>query len=203
MANLLRSASGSDTANTALAATFYFLSHHRQVLARLSEEIRSTFPDLDSIVCGPSLQKLYYLRACLDESMRLCPPVPMHLPQEVLSGGLRVNKEFFPTGTVIGIPTYALHHNEEYFEQPFAYRPERWLPNHGPNAEQEGVSSEVLALQKKAFVPFSLGPRACIGRNVALMELEIGIARTLWLYDIRLAPGTEHICMGPEGEYKV
>ena len=196
-------ATGSDTANTALAATFYFLAHHPNVLARLSSDIRDAFPDVESIVSGPRLQKLRYLRACLEESMRLCPPVPMHLPREVLAGGLKVDDHVFPAGTVVGVPTYALHRSEEHFEDPFSYRPERWLLRSATEARSNGVTEEVLARQRRAFVPFSLGPRACIGRGFALMELEISIARILWLYDIRNAPGTEELGKGPQGEYKI
>ncbi|KAE8396217.1 cytochrome P450 [Aspergillus alliaceus] len=201
-ANLLLGA-GFDTANTALAATFYFLCKHPEVLARLTSEIRDAFPDVESIVSGPSMQKMTYLRACLNESMRLCPPVPMDLPREVLPGGLRVIDHYFPAGTIVGVPTYSLHHNDAYFDDPFVYDPSRWYLRGSADREGEGVSAEVLARQREAFAPFSIGPRACIGRSVALMELEVGLARALWLYDLRLAPGMEQIGVGPHGEYKI
>ena len=128
----------------------------------------------------------------------------MLLPREVQSGGLQVDGHFVPAGTIVGVPTYALHHSENHFHEPFAYRPERWLLK-GSSAVRDGkgVSEETMALQKEAFVPFSIGPRSCIARSVALMELELSIARALWLYDIRLAPGTEHIGVGSHGEYKI
>ncbi|KAH8430736.1 cytochrome P450 [Aspergillus melleus] len=196
---------GFDTANTALAATFYFLCKHPPVLTRLSTEIRTAFSTLESIVSGPTMQQMVYLRACISESMRLCPPVPMDLPREVQPGGLRVMNQYFPPGTIVGVPTYSLHHDEAYFDDPFAYRPSRWLLHGSPVCQgDEGVSAEILARQKEAFVPFSLGPRACIGRNVAWMELEVGLARALWLYDIRIAPGREHVGVAKRGgEYMI
>ncbi|KAI9040037.1 cytochrome P450 [Aspergillus affinis] len=60
---------GFGTANTALAATFYFLYKHPLVLMRLSAEIRSTFSSVERIVCGTSMQRMVYLRACLNESV--------------------------------------------------------------------------------------------------------------------------------------
>ncbi|CAI7651341.1 unnamed protein product [Penicillium manginii] len=192
---------GSDTANTALTATFYFLSHHPSILSRLTTEIRSTFTTLESIVPSFTLSAHSYLRACIEESMRLCPPIPMDLPREVLPGGLYLDEDhFFPAGTVLGVPTYALHHDEEYFARPFQYDPSRWLLRENGG---EGVSAEVMTHQRKAFVPFSLGPRACIGRSLAIVELEISIARVLWMYDLRLAPGTEGLGVGRDGEYKM
>jgi cytochrome P450 len=107
--------------------------------------------------------------------------------------------EYLPEGTVVGVPTYTLHHDNRYFQQPFKYNPSRWLEK-----EEAGeVDAETIALQRKAFIPFSLGPRGCIGRNVALFELYLAVARVMFLYDVRLAPGMEHLGVGPSGEYKI
>ncbi|MCJ1371098.1 hypothetical protein MMC20_002313 [Loxospora ochrophaea] len=199
---------GSDTANTALASIFYFLSHHPSVLTRLTTIIRNSFPTVESIVSGPVLASSTYLRACVDEALRLCPPIPMPLPREVLSGGLHVDGEFFPQGTIVGVPTYTLHHSSAHFDRPFAYEPSRWLVKNSsekvPGGEDgEGQTEETVALAREAFVPFSVGPRACIGRNVALLELQVGVARTLWLYNMRIVPGTESLGVGVAGEYKM
>jgi len=158
----------------------------------------------EGYVSGPLLQKMTYLRACLDESMRLCPPIPMLLPREVLPGGLHVNQHFFPAGTIVSVPMYALHHSTEHFDRPFAYDPSRWLLRGSAAArEGEGVSADVLTRQKRVFVPFSLGPQACIGRNVALLVVEVSITRALWLYDVRIVPGMEHPGVSREGEYRI
>ncbi|GKZ31767.1 hypothetical protein AbraIFM66950_000552 [Aspergillus brasiliensis] len=195
---------GSDTTNTTLTAIFYYLAHNPAILARLSAEIRAVFPTLEAIVAGPDLSQIAYLHACIDETMRACPPVPTDLPREVLPGGLRVGEWRFPVGTVVAVPIYALHHSEEHFDRPFVYDPSRWLLYGSKGTEQgEGVSAEVLSRQRQAFVPFSIGPRACIGRSVAILELELTISRALWLYDIRLAPGTEQLGIGHQGEYKI
>ncbi|RAH79464.1 benzoate 4-monooxygenase cytochrome-like protein P450 [Aspergillus japonicus CBS 114.51] len=198
---------GAETANTALAATWYFLAHHPAVRARLTDRVRAHFPTLEAIVAGPGLAagQMGYLRACIEESMRLCPPVPMDLPREVLPGGLRVLEWHFPAGTIVGVPTYALHHSPAHFDRPFVYDPSRWVLRGSETADSdaEGVSPAVMARQRAAFAPFSIGPRACIGRNVAMLELEVSVARVLWLYDLRLTPGMEHLGVGHEGEYKM
>ncbi|PWY76985.1 cytochrome P450 [Aspergillus heteromorphus CBS 117.55] len=97
------------------------------ILTRLTTAIRTAFPTLVDIVAGPRLMQLSYLRACIEESMRLCPPAPSDLPREVLPGGLQVGKWHIPAGTVVGVPAYPLHHSEEYFDRPFVYDPSRWL----------------------------------------------------------------------------
>ncbi|PQE13704.1 Isotrichodermin C-15 hydroxylase protein [Rutstroemia sp. NJR-2017a BVV2] len=195
---------GSDTANTAVTATFYFLSQHREVLDRLTATIRSTFSDVESIVQGPALNSMKYLRACIDESLRLCPPVPMPLQREVLPGGLQVDGHHFAAGTTVGVPTYSLHHNVKYFDRPFVYDPSRWLIKDTPGVlENEGRTQEEVSRAREAFAPFSIGPRSCIGKSVALIELCIGISRVLWLYDLRIAPGYEKVGVGRHGEYKM
>lgn len=127
----------------------------------------------------------------------------MLLPREVGSGGLHCMGHEFPEGTVIGVPTYALHHNELYFSNPFEYDPSRWLVKEESEGETEGSSLEVHARQRQAFIPFSLGSRACIGRNVALFEVYVCVARVLFMYDIRIQPGMEHLGVGTMGEYQI
>jgi cytochrome P450 len=109
----------------------------------------------------------------------------------------------FPEGTIIGVPTYVLHHNELYFDRPFEYNPSRWLVKGEGDDAAEGNSPEIIARQRQAFIPFSLGPRACIGRNVALFEVYMCVARALFLYDLRMQPGTEHLGVGTGEEYKI
>lgn len=118
---------GSDTANSALTCIFYFLSQHLLIRERLTAIIRSAFPDFESISHGPALDSMVYLRACIYESMRLCPPVPMPLPREVLPGGLQVNGHQFQEGAIVGALTYSLHHSALHFDQPYVYDPARWL----------------------------------------------------------------------------
>ena len=127
----------------------------------------------------------------------------MLLPREVCSGGLHVMGHEFAEGTIIGVPTYVLHHNELYFDRPFEYDPSRWLVKGESEDAADGNDPEIIARQRQAFIPFSLGPRACIGRSVALFELYISVARVLFLYDLRMQPGTEHLGVGVQGEYKI
>jgi cytochrome P450 len=106
--------------------------------------------------------------------------VPSHLPRDVLSGGITIDGELFPAGTVVGVPMYAIHNNPDYFPDPFAFKPERWI-------ESSSNPSEAIANARRAFNPFSTGTRQCSGRNLAYMQLKLTLAHLLWRFDLREA----------------
>jgi cytochrome P450 len=175
---------GSDTSSTALAGAFFYLTHNPIALQRLEREILSTFSELEEIHSGPELTSCAYLRACIDEAMRMSPPVGGILPREVLPGGLLIDGHQIPAGTVVGVPTYAIHHNTTYFPLPFTYNPERWISN-----SSESTTKEDVDMAQSAFCPFSVGPRGCIGKGLAYTELLTALARTVFMYEMRLADG--------------
>jgi cytochrome P450 len=181
-ASLLISA-GADTTSITLSATLFYLLHYPVALERATTEVRSAFTSIDEIRGGKTLNELIYLRACIDETLRLSPPVPSHLPREVLSGGLTVDRHYFPKGTVVGTAPYAIHHCQEYYPEPFVFRPERWMVD---EKTQGGASAQSVATARAAFCPFSLGPRGCIGKTIAYLEAMLALANLLFLYDIRL-----------------
>jgi cytochrome P450 len=176
---------GSDTTSTALANAFFYLVHNPSTLEKATAEVRKTFPDAEEIHSGPELSSCMYIRAVLDEGMRMGPPVGGILPREVLTGGITVDNTTIPAGIVIGTPHYAIHHNPEYYPEPFVFRPERWIADSSAHVTEESV-----ALARSAFCPFSVGPRGCIGKGMAYTELTMSLARVLFTYDMRLAPGT-------------
>ncbi len=194
---------GSDTTSTALASAFFYLVHNPEKLAKATKEVRERFGNVEEIVKGQTLGDLIYLRAVLDEGMRLSPPVGGMLPREVLAGGLEVDGEKLPAGIDVGTPHYAIHHNPAYYPRPFDFVPERWIAGEDAGialpSGQRVTSKEDVEVAKKAFAPFSVGPRACIGKNLAYAELLLSLGRTLWLYDIRQAPGT-HVGEGKYGK---
>ncbi|KAK3938977.1 Isotrichodermin C-15 hydroxylase [Diplogelasinospora grovesii] len=180
---------GSDTTSTAMAATLFYLVRNASALAKATAEVRSKFSNLEEIHQGSQLTSCTYLRACIDEAMRLSPSVGGLLPREVLPGGITVDGEAIPAGTVVGTPHYAIHHNPEYYPRPFAFVPERWIPD--AKGETGVVSEDDVARAQSAFCPFSIGPRGCIGKGLAYIEMATTLARVLFLYDIRRAVGVE------------
>ena len=185
---------GSDTTSTAMAATFFYLAHNEAALRKCIKQVRETFEYVEEIVNGAKLHACNYLRACIDEAMRMSPPVGGGLPRTVLPGGITIDGHFVPEGIDVCVPHYTLHHNECCFPDPFSYIPERWLPDQAP-MYLAGYVQKAHA----AFCAFSIGPRGCIGKGLAYAELMTTLARCLWLYDIRLAPG-EHSGEGGQNE---
>ena len=78
---------GSDTTSTCISAMTFYLVRHPDVLKKLQDEVRNAFEDLDEIKSGPKLNGLTYLRACIDEGLRMSPPVPGILARVTLPGG--------------------------------------------------------------------------------------------------------------------
>jgi cytochrome P450 len=176
---------GSDTTSTAMAGTFFYLAHNQTAMRKLCKEIREKFSDVEEIVTGPKLGSCSFLRACIDETMRMTPPVAGILPRQVLAGGMDVDGHHIPAGMDVGVPIYAIHHNPTCFPQPFEYLPERWLSDASANPLHDRLPDA-----QAAFTPFSIGPRGCIGKGLAYVELTVTIARVLFLYDLRIAPGS-------------
>lgn len=178
-----------DTINTALAGLFFYLSRNPEAYRKLAAEIRTTFNSSEEIVNGPKLTGCQYLRVCIDEALRMSPPVPGTLWRELYpeeKKTMAANKQTFtidgqavPYDTQVGVSAYCIHHNEKYFPEPFAFRPERWLE----------ADKETLRRMHSAFLPFSVGPRGCAGKSFAYLEISLVFAKTLWLMDFKTAPG--------------
>lgn len=181
-----------------MSSVWFYLMHNPNALDRLQQSIRSDYNSVDEIQYDAKLKGNSYLHACIDEALRLTPPVCFMPPREVCAGGATVAGSLVPQGTIIGVPFYALFHNKEYFAHPWEFRPSRWL---SADEGGDGLPAEALARQRQAFVPFSVGLRGCIGKNLALMEMYVSVARVLFVYDVRLAPGITSVGCGANGEY--
>ncbi|ETS84606.1 hypothetical protein PFICI_02631 [Pestalotiopsis fici W106-1] len=155
---------GSETTATALSAATFFLTMHPNVLQKLTQEIRTSFESEDAINIQ-GVQKLDYMLAVLDETMRLHPPPPVANLRQACPGGTR-----------IGVWHWAMFRNPNNFLLPNSFIPERWLGD-----------KRFINDNKQSFQPFSYGPRNCIGKNLAYVEMRIIMARLIWNFDMFLA----------------
>ncbi|KAI1453478.1 cytochrome P450 [Annulohypoxylon moriforme] len=181
---------GATTLSAALSALFFYLSRHPAVYARLATEIRTTFAD-EVIQNGPLLSGCKYLRAVIDETMRISPPFVgtfWREPHSSYTEPFVVDGHVIPRGVAVGVNPYCVMHNELYYPEPFEFRPERWL---GPEAGATGNPEEeqARATVRGAFTPFALGDTACLGKGLAYNEISLVIAKTLWYFDFEKAPG--------------
>jgi cytochrome P450 len=171
--------SGSDTTATSLASIFFYLSHYPDTYAKARDEVRRAFSSADEISLGAKLNSCTYLRMCIDESMRITPPIGASLFREAGPGGVTVDGHHFPAGIDVGTSIYSIHHNADYFPRPHRFMPERWA------AGAEHVPGGASA----ALNPFSLGPRGCIGKSLAIVEIMLTMAAVIWHYDFKLVDG--------------
>lgn len=170
---------GADTTAALLCAALFYLSRNPDPYAKLVHEIRTSFDAGDDIKVGPKLSSCKYLRATIDETLRIAPPAPGTLWRErptTDKSSLVIDGHVIPPGVQVGVNTYALLHNEEYFPEPFNFLPERWL---APVQDKSMLD---------AFVPFSIGSRGCAGKAMAYTQSSLVLARVLWYFDFEAAP---------------
>lgn len=175
---------GGDTSSTAMAGLFHYLARNPDCYRKLAEEIRSTFESGADIKGGTQLNSCRYLRACIDEALRMSSPVSGVLWREQSpddKNDFIVDGHVVPRGTRVGVSAYCIHHNEDYFPEPFKFEPERWIPNE--NGEFNGRAN------KSAFIPFSAGARSCAGKALAYLETSLVIAKAMYYFDFEFAPG--------------
>ncbi|SOV03811.1 related to Benzoate 4-monooxygenase [Ustilago sp. UG-2017a] len=171
---------GSDTTATSLTIFFGYLLDNPPCYTKLRQEINDAADSgqLSSPVKYAKGAQLEYLQACIKEALRLSPPISMDLPRYVPSGGAIIgrNPKPIPAGATVGISPYVLHRNKEAFGfDAEIYRPERWL---------EGGEDGRKATERYNMT-FGGGSRACIGKNISLMELSKIIPEILLRYDIK------------------
>ena len=116
--------------------------------------------------------------------MRLSPAGVSELGREVLPGGLDIAGHHIPEGIHVGVATWVIMHNEEFYGDAWVYRPERWIPD-----SVTGVAAEDVARAQSCFNPFTIGQYNCVGQKLAVVELLITTAKTVHRMDVRLAPG--------------
>ncbi|OTA57976.1 benzoate 4-monooxygenase [Hypoxylon sp. EC38] len=167
---------GSDTTSNSSCALLYHVARSPGVLQKLQAELDAAIPsDHVKVPEYDAIKNLPYLQNVINETLRIHSTSGIGLPRVIPadSQGVEFRGHYFPPGTVLSVPTYTIHHSREIWgPDAEEFRPERW--------------DEVTPRQRNAFVPFSTGPRACVGRNVAEMEMKMIAATWARRYDVFL-----------------
>ncbi|WP_049921335.1 cytochrome P450 [Halopiger djelfimassiliensis] len=166
---------GHETTALSLSLTAYLLSKNPAVETRLVAELEDVLdgrsPTMDD------LGDLSYTERVVKESMRLYPPVPGIVREPVkpdVIGGYRIEP-----GATIRIHQWVVHRDPRWYDDPLAFRPERWTDEMEAN------------LPKLAYFPFAAGPRRCIGDRFAMLEARLILATIYQRYHLELVPGTD------------
>lgn len=173
---------GYDTTATALLHALYYLSENLDVQQKLRSEIRSGIEN-DQSLSFDQLYELPYLEQVVYESLRLSSLIPQYTKVCTHPTNIQLN-EFkrleVEVGMTIMIPNYQFHHDAKYFPDPEAFRPERF---------DNGAHHELI--RKGILLPFSDGPRICMGLRLALLTLKSALFHIISEYQV--SPGGDPI----------
>jgi cytochrome P450 len=164
---------GHETTANALTWTWYLLSQHPDVERRLHDELNSVLggriPTVDDV------PKLAYTEMIFAESMRMYPPA-WTLGRRVLND-YKVGQYTLPTGSIILMSQYVMHHDPRFFADPYRFDPERW------------TAQARESRPKFSYFPFGGGPRVCVGEQFAWMEGVLLLATIGQRWKMHLSPG--------------
>jgi cytochrome P450 len=160
-----------ETAADAMGWTLFLLAQHPKVASSLLDELDSArFSDPPTL---DELDRLTLLNAVIDEAMRLLPPVPYTIrtvTSAVDFDGLRLTR-----GDRIVISHYMTHHMPEIYPMPNRFAPERWFS---------------FKADPYVYLPFSAGPRLCVGYHFAMAEIRLALLRIMKRYRLTVVPGS-------------
>ncbi|KAI5368108.1 Putative cytochrome P450 [Septoria linicola] len=181
---------GSDTTSTAVTAILFYLLKTPEAMKQVRSEILAKVKANGSASSleMTDLQALPYLNAVVTECMRLFPQTGLGLPRQVPDSGAEISGHAFTAGSVVSMSSWAAHYDEDNFGADAAvFRPERWLE----------IDQEQKDRMNKAWFPFGLGSRTCLGRNIATLIMLKGLASMLTRFDFELQ-GSERTLEHPK-----
>ncbi|KAJ0404809.1 hypothetical protein P43SY_003485 [Pythium insidiosum] len=171
-----------DTTAVALDWMFYALSKHPDVAARVRQEMESQLvPELacDTYLTMDHISRLTYLEAVIKETLRLYPPAPFTMRQ-VAQDVVICDDILLRKGQIAVTPAYVVARNPDVWGPDASkFRPERWL---------DAATGQLKHVTSTEFFTFSAGPRVCIGKALALLELRVVAANLLARYHFDVSP---------------
>ena len=170
---------GSDSTASSLRLTLHFICTSPPVLARLLSEINTAMASgkiSRPVIRDSEARQLPYLQACIKEGLRMYPPVTGLLAKQVPESGVTVDvdgvEKFIPGGVQIAWNSWGVMRRAEIFGSDVeVFRPERWLPRD----DSEGEIARVARMTETVGLCFGYGRFGCLGRGVAMMELNKAI----------------------------
>ncbi len=160
-------AAGYEVTAYSLAFTLYLLDQYPKVEARLRHEIDRVLGTRTITV--EDLEKMPYLEQVLQESMRLLPVIAVVGRQAIEP--ITIQGHPLPKNSSIIVSPWTLHRRADIYPEPLTFKPDRFADHN---------------ISKSAYIPFSGGPRACIGQGFAMMQMRINLAMILQRYRLSL-----------------
>lgn len=172
--------SGNEALNTVLAACLYELAQNKDVMIKVQEEIDAAYGKGEEITYE-SLKSLKLIDRCMAEAARKFPGGPMLTRECTADYRISGTELVIPKGTQIFIPIIDMHFDEEYFENPHGFNPDRFIDSPNGTINTEGL----------AYMPFGSGPRNCIGESLGRVIFKHALVTILLQYDLELSNPSE------------
>ncbi|KAJ8667691.1 hypothetical protein QAD02_009354 [Eretmocerus hayati] len=163
---------GHDTTAAGSSFVLCVLGTHQDVQARVMEEINEIFKGSDRPCTFTDTLEMKYLERVILETLRLFPPVPAIARQINQDVKLVSGDHVLPAGCTVVISQYKTHRLPEYYPNPDTFDPDNFLPEKTQDRHYY------------AYIPFSAGPRSCVGRKYAMLKLKVLISTILRNYKI-------------------
>lgn len=173
-------AAGFETTATTLAFVLYELARHPEEQDNLFHELMGQSSGGSGPLGYDDLHKLKRMDAVIMECLRLYPPIVLFTAR-VCSCDTKLSGYSLPAGAHVILPTWHILHNPEIWADPYAFNPSRFMPGHEEEERRHPA----------AYVPFGLGPRECIGRRFAMLELKTVLAKLVANYVLSTCDETE------------
>lgn len=172
---------GYDTTSNLLTNATYILATHPHIQDKLYTEIKNNLPidDINSVEYE-QLTSIKYLDAFISEVLRLY-PASSRLERVAGDNHTFCNEISIEKGTVVQIPIFNVHRDEDYFENALLFDPERFLP------ENRGK------IKPGSYLPFVIGPKNCIGMRFALMEAKLALVNIVTNFKIHSCDETTQV----------
>jgi cytochrome P450 len=164
---------GHDTSASALTWWIGLMAAHPEVAAKVRAELWRSHAEAS--LTPSEIVSLPFLNATIKEAMRLYPP-SIAMFSRIAPRDVRVGDVQIARGSLVVIPIWSIHHDQRWYPDPDAFRPERFMPG-APN------------VPRSAYMPFGAGPHFCLGQQFAMIEMALIAARLIQLYELSLEQG--------------
>jgi cytochrome P450 len=166
---------GHETTTMALSNVLYYLAVNPEMQEKARAEAIRIFGNEPVVPTNDQLKEMRYINAVIKEGLRINPPTPI-VTFRKLAKPVKIGPYIIPKDTLCSANAWQIHNNPKYWENPRTFRPERFITDDKTH--------------QFAWIPFSAGPRNCVGQNFSILEQRIVMAMALLKYKWTLPEDT-------------